>query len=214
MKIEKLTENKIRVIINDKDLNESHTDIKSIMTKSLESQGLFLDILKRAEKEVGFYTDGCKLLIEAFSSIDEFLVFTITKSKKSETSAKNLCKTANNKKLSVKRKTFSISNKQVFFSFDTFEQFCEFCAYIHNFKDFEIKKVSKNISLYLYNSVYYLMMENINTDYIYLKRFYFALSEFGDFTSFSPNFKNKLVEHGNVIFKKHAITKAISFFVN
>ena len=79
MKIEKLTENKIRVIINDEDLKQNHTDLHTIMTKSLENQGLFLNILSKAEKEVGFYTENCKLLIEAFSTPDDLFVFTITK---------------------------------------------------------------------------------------------------------------------------------------
>lgn len=189
MKIEKLTENKIRVIINSNDLNGSNTDIHSFIDNSFKNQDFFLNILEKAEKEVGFCTDGCKLLIETFSSADEFLVFTITKSTKN----------VNNKKPLVKRKTLSLSDKQVFFSFETFEQFYEFCTFIHNNNNLEIKKISNNISLYLYNSIYFLAIENINVDYIYLKQFYMALSEFGTLHSFSPNFRNKLDEHGELI---------------
>ena len=36
-------------------------------------------MLLKAEKEVGFYTEGYKLLVEAFSSPDGLFVFTITK---------------------------------------------------------------------------------------------------------------------------------------
>ena len=79
MKIEKLTENKIRVVINTSELATDDTDINNIMRNAMESQELFLDILKKAEKEVSFYTDGCKLLIEAFSSLEDCFVFTITK---------------------------------------------------------------------------------------------------------------------------------------
>ena len=68
MKIEKLTENKIRVIINNKDLQDNHIDLHTLMTKSLENQKLFLEMLQEAESQVGFNTDGCRLLIEAFSS--------------------------------------------------------------------------------------------------------------------------------------------------
>lgn len=45
----------------------------------MEAQNLFFEILERAEEELDFHTDGYKLLIEAFSSSDEKLVFTITK---------------------------------------------------------------------------------------------------------------------------------------
>ena len=78
MKIEKLTENKIRVIVSTEDLIKTNTDLNSIMAKAIESQKLFLEILSRAEKEVDFHTEGCKLLIEAFSSIDDFTFFYAT----------------------------------------------------------------------------------------------------------------------------------------
>ena len=126
MKIEKLTENKIRVIINSEDLDETNTDIHSLMTKSLESQDLFLKMLHKAEKEVGFYTEGCKLLIEAFSSTDGFLVFTITKSEKATSKSSSI----KEKKLVVKRKSTNLFEKQLIYRFDNFEQFCELCKYI------------------------------------------------------------------------------------
>lgn len=80
MKIEKITENKIRILVKSEDLDFENLDLHTIMTKAIEQpQGFFLDLLNRAEAEVGFNTDGYKLLIEAYSSIDEDLVFTITK---------------------------------------------------------------------------------------------------------------------------------------
>ena len=79
MKIERITENKIRVIIDIDDLEKDNTDLKAIFNKNLSTQDFFLNILKKAEKEVDFYTDGCKLLIEAFTSTDNVVVFTITK---------------------------------------------------------------------------------------------------------------------------------------
>lgn len=102
MKIEKLTENKIRVIINNQDLKDNHIDLHTLMTKTLESQNLFLDMLLRAEQEVGFHTDGCKLLIEAFSSTDENFVFTITKYEKPDTDTLEETFMMPKKKLSVR----------------------------------------------------------------------------------------------------------------
>ena len=52
MKIEKLTENKIRVILSLNDFAKEHTDIQAIMTKPEERQSFFLDILLKAEKEL------------------------------------------------------------------------------------------------------------------------------------------------------------------
>ena len=73
MKIEKLNENKIRVIFNREDLQENNIDIHSFMSNSIESQNIFLIILDKAEREVGFYTDNYKLSIEAIALINELI---------------------------------------------------------------------------------------------------------------------------------------------
>lgn len=73
MKIEKLNENKIRITLNMDDLNERNIDFQSFMSNSIESQDIFLDMLNRAEKEVGFNTDDCKIMIEALALNDRSL---------------------------------------------------------------------------------------------------------------------------------------------
>ncbi len=79
MKIEKLTENKIRVILNAEELGVSNVNMHTLMTKALEKKDIFSDILEKAQKDLDFRTDGCKLLIEAFASLDDLFVFTITR---------------------------------------------------------------------------------------------------------------------------------------
>ena len=79
MKIEKLTENKIRIIIKPEDIKDKDLDLHTIMTKTAESQGLLLEILNKAKQEIGFDTDGCRLLVEAYSSLEDTFVFTVTK---------------------------------------------------------------------------------------------------------------------------------------
>ena len=98
MKIEKLTEDKIRVIMDFKDIKLDKNDFFENM---VDSQGIFIDILEKAEKEVDFHTEGCKLLIEAFSTLEDIIVFTITKFSASETKS-NI--NSNKKKVIVKRK--------------------------------------------------------------------------------------------------------------
>ena len=59
MKIEKLTDNKIRIIISTEDLKEKNIDLHTFMAEAIESQTIFLEMLNQAEKEVGFVTKGC-----------------------------------------------------------------------------------------------------------------------------------------------------------
>ena len=70
MRIEKLTENKIRIILNLDDLKEKNIDFHSFMSNSIESQDLFLDMLDIAEEEIGFITKDYKLIIEAIATSD------------------------------------------------------------------------------------------------------------------------------------------------
>ena len=210
MKIEKLTENKIRVIVNTEDLKENDIDFNLLMNKSMETQTLFFEILERAEEELNFHTDGYKLLIEAFSSTDEILVFTITKYLPKDTP--NNSESTKKKKVYAKRKYINFSNKQIIYSFESFDEFCNFCICINNYNKFSATKLSKNICLYLYNNTYYLVIKNANTAYEYIKSFHSIASEFGKLLSSTKNFENKLSEHGKLIMKKNAIETGIKYF--
>ena len=79
MKIEKLTENKIRIVLKLEELTNKNIDLHDFMVDNLKSQKFFIDILDKADQEVGFNTKDWKLLIEAFSSLDDVFLFTITK---------------------------------------------------------------------------------------------------------------------------------------
>lgn len=212
MKIEKLTENKIRVIISLDDLRKNNTDIHSLLTTSVDSHELFFNILKKAEKEVDFHTEGCRLLIEVFSSPDDILVFTITKYY--PTDKKNTSDEKKKTKLIAKRKNFNVLNKQAIYAFENFDTFCNFCCFVNSIKKLDIKKISKDMALYLYNNTYYLVIKNINKDYKNINIFYSAISEFAKLSPFSANFSSKLLEHGKNIIKKDAISVGIKYFYN
>lgn len=216
MKIEKLTENKIRVVVNLEDLIESNTSLHALMTKATESQSFFLDILSKAEKEVNFHTEGCKLLIEAFSSEDDVLVLTITKYSVSKEKQNLGTKTSNDNspkvKPTIKRKTINYSSQDTLYSFEDFDEFCEFCKYLTISSNLNIKKIAKTFSLYNYNSTYYLIVKNINNDINLSKHFHSIASEFGKPVFYSKSFINKLFEHGKPIMKRNAILTCIKYF--
>lgn len=204
MKIEKLTENKIRVILNSDELGFPNMNVSGIMAKAIETQEIFSDILKKAEKEVDFYTDGYKLLIEAFSSLEDIVVFTITKFLPDNTMKK--------KKLLVKRKSFDKISEQAIYRFHHFDDFCEFCNSLQNLHKIDSKKIAKHITLYLWKDAYYLVLKNINTKYENIDLFHSVLSEFGKLLPFSNSFDYKLLEHGKVIIKKNAIEIGMLYF--
>ena len=80
MKFEKLSENKLRITLNIRDLADKDIDYHSFMSNSVDTQKLFLDMLEKAEEEVGFKTKNYKIMIEAVvTSTGEFIV-TVTRS--------------------------------------------------------------------------------------------------------------------------------------
>lgn len=203
MKIEKLTDNKIRIILNIDELSKN-IDIKNLIKNDDESFILFQNLLKEAEKQVGFSVQGCRLLVEAFSTSEGFIVFTLTKHKIEQ---KN-----QNKKLLIKRKSLNNSYKNAIYKFTTFEEFCNFCTYCTKTPLLNLKDFSKTISLYEFNNLYYLIFTNINENYKHLALFYITISEFSNLVSSSLVFKSTLVEHGNAIFKTKAIENCIKHF--
>ena len=209
MKIEKLTENKIRVIMKSDEIDLKNVNFNTIISKALETEGLFFDILQKAEKEVNFHTEGCKLLIEAFSSLDDILVLTITKY--SVDQEKESTQQTKPKKLVVRRKTLPKVSTNLVCIFKDFNIFCEFCNFMKSSSNSNMKKIAKSSSLHLLHNTYYLLLKNINPNHEKLDLLFSGLSEFGEFTSFSNNFEAKLLEHGQVIIKKNAIDVGIQF---
>lgn len=208
MKIERITENKIRVIINTEELNEKKVNLNSLVKNTDSAQELFKYMLEEAQKQVGFVVDDSKLLVEAYSTQDGLFVITFTKFKNVENNQKN----KSPKKLSFKRKLPNNSQKNAIYEFKNFEEFCNFCTYVNSSKLGDLKGLARSILLYEYNEFYYLTINNINTNFEFLNLFYASISEFGKLISNSALYKAKLDEHGKVIFKANAIKNGIKYF--
>ena len=210
MKIEKLTENKLRVILNIEDLEINNVDLDSVIHNTPETQTLILSILNQAEKEVGFYARDCKILIEAFASFDGNFVFTITKTP----AVSNIAHSFSRKMPKAKRKSFNLDSS-IIYSFQNFDEFCEFCKalYIEFLSHESIKLICKNTSLYFYKDTYYLLISGINTNYEHLNMFFSVISEFTNKIDNCKNLDAKLIEHGKPIFKRNAISNTIDIFV-
>lgn len=208
MKIEKITENKIRIILKQEDFKDKSIDIKKLLLTTPESQHLFLEILDKAKKEVNFDTDGHKLLIEAFSQSEDIFVFTITKYIESNIALKDKTK----RYLTVKRKNQTLNSLSYIYQFNNFEDFCSFCNFMNKNNNINLKGIFKISILYFYNNTYYLVIDGINNSHKSLNLFHSSLLEFSNSVTFTKNFKFKLKEHGKIIIKNNAISTGIKYF--
>ena len=206
MKIEKLSENKIRIILNLDDLKEKNIDFHSFMSNSLESQDLFLDMLDKAEEEFGFITKDYKLIIEAIATSEGSFILTVTRIIPDNTQTKTSKNVQIRRKLVVPNKLLSM------YSFNSFDDFCEFCTYLNSDSLNRLTKKLKKSSLYLYNGKYYLLLNNITLSLRDFKAFHCAITEFATYIIDSDIFANKLFEYGKVIIESNAINTCIKHF--
>lgn len=204
MKIEKITENQIRIILKQEEFKNKSLDIQNFLLIKPESQNLFIEILNKAKEEFDFDTDGHKLLIEAYPQNDDIFIFTITKYIETKNTAKP-------KQYTIKKE--KKSNHSCYnYKFDTFEDFCDFCNFINNNKNISLKSLFKTSILYYYNNTYYLSIDGLNTNHKSINSFHSSLSEFSIFLTHTKNFNFKLKEHGKIIIKNNAIVTGIKYF--
>lgn len=192
MKIEKLDENKIRITLDIKDLAEKDIDLHTFMSNPIESQHLFLDVLAQAEKEVGFETKDCKIMLEAIATTDGVFVLTVTRVKpdisKNDSSVK--------RKVKIRRKLKNIDfGKCAIFEFVNFDDFYDFGT---SLSQDAIKTINSSIGsckLYYYNLKYYLVIDKIVNNENVIKHFCSSVLEFGKLVSNSTTYLSTIAEY-------------------
>lgn len=207
MKIEKLNEDKIRITLDIKDLAEKDIDFHSFMANSIESQELFLDMLNEAEKEVGFVTEDYKIMIEALAMANGDFILTITR-----IIPENETEKIKKRKVHIKRKIPSFNVDKTIYCFLSFEDFCSFCSSLNNDILNNLPNFVENNSLYLYEDKYYLVFTKFNNNFVNIKSFTSAITEFAHFVNTSTLFEHKLLEYGDVIISNNAIKTCIKYF--
>lgn len=207
MKIEKLNDDKIRIILNIEDLEKNNIDLHSFMSNSIESQDLFLDMLDKAEEELGFITEDYKIRVETLATSNGSFILTLTR-----LPAENEKEKLKRKKVHIKRKENDINTNKTIYMFTTFDDFCEFCNSLDVIILDNIHDLAKNISLYSYQSSYYLVLSQINLTSCIVKKFCSLITEFAKFINHSELFERKLFEYGETVIQQNAISLVRSIF--
>ena len=202
MRFEKLNNDKIRITLSYEDLIKKDIDFHSFMSNSIESQQLFFDVLSEAEKKIGFETKDYLICIEALAMAGGEFILTVTRSRPDKTK----------KKLHIKRKTQNMNALLAIYLFNNFEDFCSFVGFYK--RNFKHTNFAKKILLYEYNEHFYLVVSNINTDFIELKKFFSCITEFASCISNSEVFERKLVENGRLVIRHNAISVGIKYFAS
>jgi len=211
MKFEKLSENKLRITLSLKDLEEKHIDFHDFMSNSLETQDLFLNMLEEAEEQIGFKTKNYRVKIEALAMTDMDFVVTITRIVPEQEKSR-LIGSHTNKKFKVRRKQIKTELKQAIYRFNSFDDYCLFIQYLARYNPEIITNISQDSFVYAYKAQYYLVLSNINTSYNDISKFYNSIVEFATYINPSNLFIYKLSECGKLVIKNNALQTALKYF--
>lgn len=194
MKFQKLSENKLKIILSNDELPNTN-NLDDFIANSTEARHAILDILDKAYDEVGFNAKDYKIKIDAVALYNGTFVFTVTK----------LLKVKKAKKVVKPKKIIkSKQDNYLIYQFEKFDDYYNFCSFIK--KNHLPAKIplAKKAELYLYNNKYYLLLfkpnqqEEMNTFYSYI-------TEFSRFFSNKELFVSVLKEKGSLIIKNNAI---------
>jgi len=217
VKFEKLNDNKIRIILTTKDLNENHIDCHSFMSNSVETQDLFLDMLEKAEEEIGFITKDYKIRIDALAMSDGDFILTVTRMlPETNIEKKDISrdKSLNKCKIKVKRKEQNLQKEEnIAYRFLSFDDFYDFVTGIHS-SNLDLKRFATSTKLYSYENALYLIFKNINIEHENIKKLSSYITEFASYVNNSDVFISKIVESGKLVIKNNAITIALKHFLN
>ena len=194
MKFQKLSENKLKIIISNDELPNTN-NLDDFVANSTEARHTILDILDKAYDEVGFNAKDYKIKIDAVSLYNGTFIFTITKLMK----VKKVKKSAKPKRI-IK----SDHTNFLIYQFDKFDDYYNFCSFIKKINITDTISLAKKTELYLYNNKYYLLLFKPNRQ-DEVSTFYSYITEFSRFFSNKELFVSVLREKGSLIIKDHAI---------
>ena len=194
MKIERISQNKVKLTVSNEDLARWGVMPHSFLANSPETHEFFIDLIKKAENETGVkMLDNPGLMIEAMQKPDG-IVFFVTMP---EQAREQVFVPPVRKKL---LKTKSVL-QTVPLGIYCFESLGCLCDYI---KTLETTKLQSN--LYFYNGNYYLVLPEEGNRLSSLMDYAVAVKK----TELSVSF---LQEHGKVVAQENAIETINKFFV-
>lgn len=183
MKIEMLRQNKIKILIDCDELLRWGINAQNVLENAPASREMFVEILKKAEKETGFHCNNSKLVIEsAINSEENILTLYVTKVASEEESELF-------DKISYWSKTETAREREensVIAAFDSFDDIIKMCNTLNKYQYGE---------LFTYRDIYFMAAE---------ERLSGEMSEFGELCRGSLSAIVR--EHGRKIIDKNAFS--------
>jgi len=216
MRIEKINENQIKLILTQADLTERNIKLEDLSSPSEKTQGLFREIMEHAFTECNFKSENTPLMVEAVPVGMDDLMIIVTKIEGKEDDT-------NSFKLVSQSKEMRRFKKKPLIAFDT-DKDTNSNVLIYSFNALDdVIDLSVRLSddydgpsaLYKNESRYFLILQDdVSFDDIKTESLELVLGEYGEKHISSPLSKYYLIEHGEPILKNKAIKILAKSFVD
>lgn len=198
MKFEKISANKIKVLVTQDDLITHGISFESFTADSTAVQDFFWNVIRKAEMETDFVADSGRVIVEALHLKNEGIVIFITNPLED-----TLLPTQKNRRLRyrVKPKTPAKSEEPYIYLFEEFDDLCAFAS--------KWRYDGANSSLYTMGNQYYLVF---TAPYPAFNKSYME-AQILEFGKPAPALKQAyLEEHGQKICDGNAIASIVKYF--
>ena len=194
MKIEKVTQNKIKITLTCNDMEIWQLDINKLSSNAPEARRFFWNVIERAENELSFDIKDSQLLVEATVNADGSVIHISKISQETEDYDKITKSKIRRVEVRVRRKT-NAESRCTIFMFNSIDNAADACREISS-------KFDGYSSLYKYNNKFYLMMYfSVPSE----KRIFTIMSEFGTEIDNCNIMVGRLNEYGEPLIKEKAV---------
>lgn len=209
MKIEKISENKVRITLSIEELEKRKITLKDIEKNSSVAKELFMDLLEESNLDEDFIIDDSHLYIEASSDNNNLFVVTITriddmpdlrKYQLNQTKLKQISRKKNNTPKKPKFIKYTVDSNV--YSFKNLDNILKLCEISKKEKLF----FGKN-SMYKYNTTYFLVFNKSSIKNPKFLKTYVFLSEFCENYYSYELFETVIKERAKLIIENNALQK-------
>lgn len=212
MKIEKISENKLKITVPMSYFEEKNINFESFDGTSEKVQEFFFDLIEKIEEECGLGFLNSHLVIETLPSDTDDVVFILTKPENNEPQTSLLEKYLGRKfglKTSAVVKTekkITKSKNSNIYVFKNFDNLCEFSGLVSTmYKGFN--------SAYKLNDKFYLILDKKSADTIKSKsEFEYLAKEYSNEIENSAFYEGYLNEYGSLLVLGNAIDVLKAYF--
>ena len=201
MIIEKINNNKIKIVFYSTELTKNNISLHSFLCNSSESKNFIIVLLNLANNEFGTQLNVDSAIIDIFSFNNKKFILFIS----NPINLSNNCSSFSDKKFfshAVNMSNSSISNPVIYY-FKNIDDVIDFTSYVANF----FPKINITSSLYKYDNYFYLLIYIYKLNDENINKLVIALSEFNNSFTISNLCFSKFIEFSELLIKDNAIEK-------